>query len=181
VLPFFIRKWFHRKAYWILYWLMVVQLIVLIVTSPQFRFFIHFNLFFAFLVAACFLRNKKIIAIGLYLSLILTATMLFFPIKYSYLTKNKLIMENSKFSKRNTVFPYRNSKLKTTFHTERNGNLTYHSPGATIFFWANGNGKLPCVNVQQIDYFGARFHYVPQLRTTHLKDGFYSKKWLPND
>lgn len=181
VLPFFIKKWFNQRAYWILYFLMVVQLIVLIVTSPQFRFFLHFNLFFGFLIACPLLKNKKIIEIGLYLSLILTAIILFFPIKYSYLTKNQLIMDNSKFSKRNTVFPHHNSKLRTTFHIEKNGNLIYNSPDATTFFWANGNGKLPCVNVQQIDYFGARFHYVPQLRTTHLEGGFYSKKWRAND
>lgn len=181
VLPFFIKKWFNQKAFWMLYLLMVVQLIVLIVTSPQFRFFIHFNLFFGFLMVSLLIKNKKVIEMGLYLSLILTGLLLFFPVKYSYLTKNQLIMDNSKFSKRNTVFPYRNSKLKTVFHVEKNGNLMYNSPNKTTFFWANGDGKLPCVNVQQIDYFGARFHYVPQLRTTNLKEGFYSKKWLPND
>lgn len=181
VLPFFIKKWFNQRAYWIVYFLMVVQLVVLITTSPQFRFFIHFNLFFGFLMVTLIVRKKRLIQFGLYMSLLLVAIMLFFPIKYNYLTQNQLIMDNSKFSRRNTVIPHHNSKLKTTFHTVKNGNLTYFSPESYIFFWANGNGKLPCVNVRQIDYFGARFHYVPQLRTTQLKDGFYSKKWLPND
>lgn len=181
IVPFFIRKYFHQKAYWILYCIMVVQLILLIVTSPQFRFFIHFNVFFGFLLVASFHPNKKFIQLGLTLSIILVSILLFFPIKYSYLTQNQLIMDNSKFSKRNTVFPYRNSKLKTTFHKVKNGNLTYFSPDAKTFFWANGNGKLPCVNSTQIDYFGARFHYIPQLRTNNLKDGFYAKKWKSND
>lgn len=181
VLPYFIKKWFNQRAYWMLYFLMVAQLIILITTSPQFRFFIHFNLFFGFLMATVILKKKRLIQFGLYLSLLLVAIILFFPIKYNYLTQNQLIMDNSKFSQRNTVIPHHNSKLKTTFHMVKNGNLTYFSPESYIFFWANGNGKLPCVNVRQIDYFGARFHYVPQLRTTQLKDGFYSKKWLPND
>lgn len=181
IIPFFIRKYFHQKAYWILYAIMVVQLVLLIITSPQFRFFIHFNLFFGFLVLASFHPNKKFIQLGLTVSIIVVSIMLFFPIKYNYLTQNQLIMDNSKFSKRNTVFPYRNSKLKTTFHSVKNGNLTYNSPDAKTFFWANGKGDLPCVNSTQIDYFGARFHYIPQLRTADLKDGFYSKKWLPND
>ena len=181
IIPFFIRKYFHQKAYWILYGIMVIQLILLIITSPQFRFFIHFNLFFGFLVVASFHPTKKFIQLGLLLSIVLVSIMLFFPIKYSCLTQNQLIMDNSKFSKRNTVFPYRNSKLKTTFHSVKNGNLTYNSPDAKTFFWANGQGDLPCVNSTQIDYFGARFHYIPQLRTVNLKDGFYSKKWLPND
>ncbi|MBN8642199.1 MAG: hypothetical protein J0L86_10345 [Flavobacteriales bacterium] len=181
VLPYFIKKGFNQRAYWIVYFLMVVQLVVLITTSPQFRFFIHFNLFFGFLIASLIVKKKRLIQFGLYLSLILVSIMLFFPIKYNYLTQNQLIMDNSKFSRRNTVFPHHNSKLKTTFHTVKNGNLTYFSPENYVFFWANGNGKLPCVNVRQIDYFGSRFHYVPQLRTSQLKDGFYSKKWLPND
>ena len=181
IIPFFIRKYFHQKAYWIVYCIMVVQLIVLLCTSPQFRFFIHFNLFFLFLIAASFRPQKKYILLGLILSVVLVSIALFFPIKYSYLTQNRLIMENSRFSKRNTVFPYQNTKLNTDFYAVKNGNLTYHSPDATTFFWANGNGELPCVNAIQIDYFGARFHYVPQLRTTQLQDGFYSKKWLKND
>jgi hypothetical protein len=181
IIPFFIRKYFHQKAYWILYGIMVVQLILLIITSPQFRFFIHFNLFFGFLLVASFHPNRKIIQLGLIVSIFLVSIMLFFPIKYSYLTQNQLIMDNSKFSKRNIVFPYQNSKLKTDFHTVKNGNLSYHSPESKTFFWANGNGKLPCVNANQIDYFGARFHYIPQWRTSDMKDGFYSKKWVSYD
>jgi hypothetical protein len=57
-----------------------------------------------------------------------------------------------------------------------NGNLLYYSPQKPPFFWLTGNGALPCVNKEQLDYFETNFHYVPQLRTENLKDGFYPKK-----
>jgi len=180
-IPYFIKKRISNKAYWFLYALMLIQLAVLLVTSPQYRFFIHFNLFFVFVIAASVLTSKKNITFFLYLSLLLTSILLFFQFNYSSLTKNQFLRENSSFSIRNLLFPYQNSKLKTTFHLVKNGNLRYYSPDSKTFFWANGNGKVPCVNEVQINYFGSRFHYVPQQRSENIKDGFYSKKWLPND
>jgi hypothetical protein len=46
----------------------------------------------------------------------------------------------------------------------------------TSFFWGTGEGALPCVNALQLEYFKDQFHYIPQLRTQNIKDGFYSKK-----
>lgn len=180
-IPWFIKKFVPQKAFWWLYALMIVQLSVLLMTSPQYRFFIHFNLFFAFALTATVVKSKKVSIPLLYLSILPTIITLFFSVNYSRLTHNQLIWKNSTFSKRNTVFPYQNSKLKTTFHSVKNGNLTYYSPDSNTFFWANGNGALPCVNEVQLNYFGTRFHYVPQLRSKNIKDGFYAKKWFADD
>jgi hypothetical protein len=180
-LPWIIKKFVPQKAFWWLYALMIVQLALLLLTSPQYRFFIHFNLFFAFTLATIVVKSKKVIIPLLYLSILPMVITLFFPVNYSRLTHNQLIWKNSTFSKRNVVFPYQNSKLKTTFHTVKNGNLTYYSPDSTTFFWANGNGTLPCVNEVQLNYVGTRFHYIPQQRSEDLSDGFYAKKWLAND
>ncbi len=181
VLPLFIKKLATRRAFWWLYTLMIVQLVLLLTTSPQYRFFIHFTLFFAFVLASLIIKGKNTITLLLYASVVPVVVTLFFPLNYSRLTQNQLIWKNSNFSKRNLVFPYQNSKLKTTFHTVINGNLTYYSPDSTTFFWANGNGALPCVNEAQLDYFGTRFHFVPQQRSEDIGDGFYAKKWLEND
>jgi len=56
------------------------------------------------------------------------------------------------------------------------GNLIFESPDESSFFWITGNGELPCVNKQQIDYFKSNYNYIPQLRTNNLKDGFYAKR-----
>jgi hypothetical protein len=130
---------------------------------------------------ACIVKNKRFITILLFGSTILVMVLLFLPIKYSMLTHNKLIMDNSRFTANEIIFPYQNSKLKTNFYTQKIGNLEYNTPDKNSYFWTNGDGKLPCVNVQQIDYFKTNFHYIPQLRTNNIKDGFYSKKLSPNE
>ena len=39
----------------------------------------------------------------------------------------------------------------------------------------SGNGKLPCVNKVQVEYFNNHFKVLPQMRTSFLKDGSYAK------
>ncbi len=179
--PIFIYKFYPKKAFWYLYGIMVFQLFVLLITSPQFRFFIHFILFFGFFIMACMVKNKRIVTILLFGSTLPVVLLLFFSVKFSMLTHNKLIIDNSRFTPNELVFPHKNSKLKTTFYKMKIGNLEYNSPDENSYFWTNGDGKLPCVNAQQIDYFKTYFQYIPQLRTQNIKDGFYSKKLAPND
>ena len=90
-------------------------------------------------------------------------------------------MEISNFSAKNIVFPYPNTKNNTTFETIQLGNLKYNSPEKNDFFWANGNGDLPCVDKKQLDYFEKYFKIIPQMRTNDLKDGFYAKKTQKNE
>ena len=181
VSPFFIYKFYPKKAFWYLYGIMVFQLFILLITSPQFRFFIHFILFFGFFIMACLVKNKRIVTLLLFGSSSIVILLLFFPIRFSMLTHNKLIMDNSRFTAYEIVFPHQNSKLKTNFYKMKIGNLEYYSPDENSYFWTNGDGTLPCVNAQQIEYFKTYFHYVPQLRTHTIKDGFYSKKLDPNE
>lgn len=90
-------------------------------------------------------------------------------------------MEISNFSVKNIVFPYSNTKNNTTFETIQLGNLKYNSPVKNDFFWANGNGDLPCVDKQQLDYFDKYFQVIPQMHTNDLKDGFYAKRTQKNE
>lgn len=108
-------------------------------------------------------------------TIIITTIALLFPINYDRLTQNKLISKNSTFSLENVIFPYQNSKLGNTFTRVQNKNLNYNSLKDNPFFWATGNGNVPCVNQEQIDYLEQELSMVPQLRTTNLKDGFYTK------
>ena len=178
---YFIYKYYNHKKYWLLYFIMVFQFCLLLLTSPQFRFFIHFLLFFSFLILVCFLNSKRPIIILLYLSSLMLALLVLVPVNYSAITTNKLLAENSHFSISEIVYPHPNSKLKTHFHMNKIGNLEYNSPDKNSYFWTNGSGKLPCVNLQQINYFIVNYHYIPQMRTHDLKDGFYSKKVSTNE
>ena len=112
---------------------------------------------------------------------VIIIVVLFVPISFSGLTKNKLISKNSNFSVQNIVFPHNNTKTEMHYEIVQNGNLKYNSPLNNTFFWRTGNGELPCVNKQQLDYFAHYLSVYPQRRTSDLKDGFYAKRTVPND
>jgi hypothetical protein len=181
ITPFFIYKFENKKAVWILYILMVLQLIILFATSPQYRFFMNFILFFSLFCFICLFQNKRIINAVLLLSLVPTLLILFFPVNLNRFSNYKFMMELSNFSTENIVFPHENTKNNTTFEVIHLGNLKYNSPIQNDFFWASGNGALPCVNKDQIAYFKKYFYIIPQQRTKDLKDGFYAKKINKND
>ncbi|MCV2487079.1 hypothetical protein OD917_19260 [Flavobacterium sp. SH_e] len=181
VLPFFIYKFKNEKALWLLYANMILQIFLLLITSPQYRFFIQFVLFFSLFCFICLIQNKKLMNVLLVLSQIPIAIILFFPFNLSKFANHKSLMEISTFSTNNIVFPYQNSKSNTTFENIQLGNLKYNSPQKNDFLWASGNGDLPCVNKKQIDTFEKYFQYIPQMRTNELKDGFYAKKISKNE
>lgn len=181
IMPFFILKFKNEKALWSIYFAMIIQLILLLVTSPQYRFFLNYILFFSLFCLICIVKNKRVINLLIILSLIPVVIVLFFSINLSKFANTKSLMEISNFSSQNIIFPYSNSKNKTVFETLQIGNLKYNSPQNNDFFWGNGNGDLPCVNKAQIEYFEKYFHYIPQMRTNNLKDGFYSKEVTKNE
>lgn len=179
--PFFIYKFQNKKSLWALYFLMVLQLILLFITSPQYRFFMNFVIFFSLFCFACLLQNKKVINTLLSLSMIPLFIVLFFPLTFNSFSNNPFMRKSSTFSTENVVFPHRNTKNNTPFIAVKLGNLTYNSPVNNDFFWGNGDGDLPCVNKDQIEYFKKYFNTVPQMRTNNLKDGLYAKKLSRNE
>ncbi|MET0944180.1 MAG: hypothetical protein ABWY22_02105 [Flavobacterium sp.] len=179
--PFFIFKFQNKKALWMLYFIMLLQLFLLFITSPQYRFFMNFILFFSLFCFISIVQDKKIINSLLVLTLIPTIVVLFLPINLNQFSNHKFMLEISNFSVKNLVSPYQNTKNSTAFETIQLENLKYNSPVKNDFFWANGNGKLPCVNKEQLEYFKEYFHIIPQMRTNDLKDGFYAKKIAKNE
>lgn len=181
IIPIFIYKFQNKKSIWTLYTVMVLQLILLFLTSPQYRFFLNFIQFFSLYCFVCIFQIKRFIYSILIISLIPLLLILFIPVNLNRFSNNKFIMELSCFSKNEIIVPHENTKNNTQFETIELGNLKYNSPIKNDFFWACGNGNLPCVNKDQIEYFKKYFHVIPQMRTKDLKDGFYAKKLNPND
>lgn len=175
IVPFFIYKFQNKRSYWIIYVLMVLQMILLLATSPQFRFFANFILFFGLFCFVCIFRNRKLITSFLMVSLLPMAILLFVPIQLSSFTTNKFMAENSNFSFLEIIFPLENTKSKTDFEVITIGNLKYNSPVENEFFYGTGNGELPCVNKTQVEYYQKYFGVIPQMRSGDLKDGFCSK------
>lgn len=181
IVPIFIYKFQNKKELWILYFVMLLQLILLGLTSPQYRFFMNFILFFLLFCFACIFYKRTAVETFLFLSVIPTVIVLFFPVNLNGFSNHKFMLEISNFSIKNSIFPYQNSKSNTTFESIQLGNLKYNSPVKNEFFWANGDGDLPCVDKQQLDYFEKYYHIIPQMRTNDLKDGFYSKEITKNE
>jgi hypothetical protein len=181
IVTFFIFKYQNKKSFWLIYILMVLQLILLFSTSPQFRFFTNFILFFGLFFVICIFRNKTVITSSLLLSIIPVFITVLFPLQLKVLTNNKFMSQTDSFPVKAIIFPLENTKINTTFDVFEIGNLKYNSPVENDFFYGTGNGDLPCVNKKQIDYYEKHFKIIPQLRTNDLKDGFYSKKIVTDE
>ena len=169
-IPMFLYRFLNTKAYWVLYLTMLFQLVFLFLSSPQYRFILQFVLIFGFLLIAHFIKKVQPLIFLFYVSLIPIVITLFYPIKTSALLQyadKPLKLENS-------IFPSKNSNVNTTYHKAKIDNLSYFSPNSKTYIWVTGDGNLPCVNTKQVEYFKRKLGYIPQLRTTNLKDGFYS-------
>jgi hypothetical protein len=154
---------------------MAIQLCFLALTSPQNRFIVAFVLFFSLLLLSLFLQKETTIYYTFYCSLILVFLSVLYPIQLGE-NHQRMDFKTSSFSYTQFVYPKSNSNLKTTFSSKSIGNLKYFSPDAETYIWATGDGKLPCVNSQQVEYFKTKLGYIPQLNGKTLHDGFYSKK-----
>ena len=169
ITPIFLWRFKNKMSYWILYGTMVLQLVVLFLSSPQYRFILHFVLFFGLLLFSHFIKNKKTIVLLLFVSLIPVAFTIFSPIKSSVIA-----FENKCFKLENVVFPCGNSNLRATYSHIKIGNLSYFSPDKKTYIWVTGDGDLPCLNTKQFKYLNKKLGYIPQQCSTNLKDGFYS-------
>ena len=172
--PVFIYKYFNKKSVWVLYFIMCLQMAMLFLSSPQYRFFMNFLLLFCFVIASVLFYKRKAITILLSVSTAATAFVLLMPINLNTFTKNKFVMETSNFHFDNIIFPYKNTKSNTGFEKVTIGNLNYNSPVDNDFLYFAGDGDLPCLNKDQLERFHEKFGIIPQLRTNSISDGFYS-------
>lgn len=175
LIPFLIHKFCNKKEFWFLYVMMSLQLGLLLITSPQYRFYFNFLSLFTFFILALLLHKTRYISLFLCGSILIIGFVVFVPMHVGIFTKNKFTLTTSTFSIEYIVFPHNNTKSTTQFELIQDGNLRYFSPIENDFFWGSGDGKLPCVNKNQIEYFHYFYNVKPQMRSTKLQDGFYSK------
>jgi hypothetical protein len=140
--PVFIYKFLHRKSIWILYIVIVLQMVLLFISSPQFRFFIHLIVFLSFIIFSTLFNSKRFILQLNYLSIILLATIVFLPLSFKTFTQNKFLTQNSNFNIQNSIFPHSNSKFSSTFTKIKKGNLNYNSTCKQRFFLGKRRWKF---------------------------------------
>lgn len=164
------------RSVWGIYFAFSALTVLLFFSSAQYRFYVYFTLFFLLLLASMWINNSKRILPFYSLSFVAVAVLMLIPTSFSSLTSNALLAQNSTFHLKNIIIPEPNTKWKQEFIGSSVGNVIYQTPVDDSFFWVTGNGKLPCVNEKQIEYFEHGFLYIPQQRSRQLKDGFYSQK-----
>lgn len=179
ITPFYFIK-IKEKAYWVLYFVILIQMGVLFTTSPQYRFFLNGILWLSCLGLSLLVYKRKTIYALLLASTLPLLVFVFVPVNLNRFSNYKFMLALSHFEPEYTLYPHANSKYDIKFENVREGNLEYFSPVNHDFFWGTYNGPLPSVNKDQVEYFKTYFHLIPQQRSTDLKDGFYSKK-LPHD
>jgi len=176
VFPFLIIKSKNRKPLLVIYTLAVLQFVVVWLNSPQYRFFFVFIVILSLLIVVHVFKSRKLGINIIYVSLVLSAIPIFIPIDLNSFTSNNFAMSMSNFKLKNIMVPEENTKTQTTFSKEIISGFEFNSPGKDVFFWGTGNGDLPCVNKQQVEYIKKYYHLIPQLRTDDLRDGFISSK-----
>jgi hypothetical protein len=182
---FFLKEFRLNKKFKTLYFIIVIHFVILLLTSPQFRFFLP-EFVFLFVLVLQFIINYFKISFQNIRLLLLTAVLLPFLlvefVDYKIFTKNKLHQTKTRYHWGQILIPEKNSKYSDIkFEKIKDGNLEYNSTKVNFFFYGTGNGDLPCVNKVQIDYFKKHYFILPQQRTSDLKDGFYSKKLIINE
>lgn len=180
--PFIIAKYYPKQGFGNIYFTFIILLLLLVFSSPQYRFYIYFTLFFGLVLLSILLSGKKrIIIVILSLSLFLSTVLVFVPISFGHFTTNKMLANNSTLHTSNILIPEPISKQNLKYSNNSKGNLNYYSPMDPELFWITGNGQLPCVTEKQLNYFETNFHVVPQMIGNTLKDGFYAKNTKSDD
>ncbi|WP_223034335.1 LIC_10190 family membrane protein [Hanstruepera marina] len=173
--PFVLMRFYNKKVYWLIYSLTVFSMLLLLTTSPQYRFFFPFIMLFGLLVLALLVFHKNTIRVILVLCTLLAAVPILFAINNQQVTNNKYHIVNSQFSTDYLVQPFGLSKYPSGYEVIEEGNLKFNSPTQMDFFWGTGNIPLPALNKEQLNYFKTHFKVVPQKHFNSLDDGFYSK------
>jgi len=175
----YLRKIQTQVKYKILYSILLLNFIILLFTSPQYRYFMpEFVFLFVFILCATinyFNINYKTIQYSI-LFVIVIPLILTEIIKYPNLSKNVLHQQKEKNNWSQIVMPKKCSKYSDmSYEKIQDGNLYYYSPKENFFFYGTADGHLPCVNKVQIEYLKKKYHFKPQLRTSNISEGFYSK------
>lgn len=181
----FVKGFKNQTKYYFLYLVLALNFLILLFTSPQYRYFLPEFVFLFIVITSsiCSYFRINIKTIHYCFLLAIFAPSLFTEINlYPNFKKNKLHQQQEKNNWTQILIPKKNSKFsEIEFEKIKDGNLEYNSPKENFFFYGTANGELPCVNKVQVEYLKKKYHFKPQLRTTHLGDGFYSNNLPKNE
>lgn len=179
VIPFAFLRYKLKTKYWWIYISFLCQLLFLALSSPQYRFAIHYLIFFSLLFFNIIVQKQIFRFSILAVSQLVVFYFLFNPIRFDKLSSHQFQLNTSVFKIKNVFYPAPNSSLQTNYTNKKIGNTNYNIPKEKIYFWSNGDCELPCVNIVQLKFIYNKTNLYPQLiDTTSLKKGFYSEKYI---
>lgn len=178
ILAWFFKPFRKERVYQSLYVVLLIHFVLTALFAPQYRFFLPEFIFISVVVFNEIIKSrtirleKSMLIIGVSLTIIFL-----FPIKIEILTNNKHHQSPGEFYLSQLIIPQPNSRFHMMkFEEKTKGNLKYYSPSENFFFFGTANGDLPCVNEAYLYYFEYHYGIFPQMRSSDLKDGFYSEK-----
>ena len=175
ITPFVIKRLNAKSPFWIIYGIAIINLALLLLTSPQYRFFFPFIMCFSLMLMVLLYRHKLVIKLLTVSSILLAAIPLLFPLNSLRFTNNSFHEVSSNFTLEYFIEPYKNSKYPKEHKVIQLNETQIYTPTQIDFFWGTGDIPLPALNKEQLDYFKLHFKVIPQQRTQDLKDGFISK------
>lgn len=173
--PFIIRKTGNKIAFYIIYSLAILNLLLLFTITPQYRFFFPFLMFLTLAVLSVIIKNTFLIKASITGSVLIASVPLFVSFNNAKLTNTEYHTASSTFSTDYIIEPHSNSKYGIGYKSTKTVNAVIYSPTEIDFFWGTGNLPLPALNEQQLNYFRDYFNVMPQLRGDSIEEGFYSK------
>lgn len=163
-----LTQFFKRNLnFKILYFILAIQFIFLLVTSPQYRFFLPSFILFSTIVIYEISTHLKfnIKRLTFTFSLLLIGISLFMNLKK---TSDKTPFSFSQILIPDTITKYNS----ISFEQKRIDNFIFYEAKFSNIY-ETGNGNLPSVNAKVFQYY----NYLPQQRKTDVKDGFISKEF----
>ncbi|MBE99028.1 hypothetical protein [Flavobacterium coralii] len=181
IMPFFKTIRLH-PTYRLAYSAILAQFAILLLISPQFRFFLPVVVFLLLIIAhQLYKAIKKPLFYKIAVSAgALAAVILITNINYGGVTNNRFHQASAGFRFSQLYIPEPVTRYPDIGYNKlKSGNMEYYSPSQNFFLYGTANGPLPCVNSAQLRYFDRKTGYIPQLRDDNaIESGFKSVKTL---
>jgi len=160
----------ERESLIMIYFISFFQFVLLQLTSPQYRFFLGFMIILSLIIFAQVLKKRdSLINISMLFSLTIIFIPIFFGLELTNLTNNESHSRMDPFESTYLIKPHPKSKYKDAIFesVDLDGN-EFFTPKNIDFFWATGDCPLPCIQMDQYNYFKYYHHVIPALRTTKI-------------
>ena len=170
--PIVVRN--RSKKMNIIYLVAMIQFIILLGTSPQFRFWLPLILTLTFLIAIQ-LVSKRVFIIHYATPVVLATIFILNLIKVdvSRFSSNQIMQNRSPLELGSIVEPKSITQFpELMFRTETHGDITYYLFDNPKWLWQTSNGPLPCANLEMMQYLDSNLGHQPKSLGTQLGDGF---------